>query len=88
LYKDQVCIECGQSVEFHKMGCESRLTPSDLRSNDKGDMRDDKYIKGPKLKCSICNKETKDLWVSSPTHRRCTDCIMKLCKERCDKRSD
>jgi hypothetical protein len=33
LYKDQVCIECGQSVEFHKMGCDAGA--SELRKKDK-----------------------------------------------------
>jgi hypothetical protein len=35
----------------------------------------------PEPKCSICNDETKSLWVSNENHRRCTACIMKMCAE-------
>jgi hypothetical protein len=39
LYSSLVCKECGQPVEFHKMGCESKgvASASELRSNNKGE---------------------------------------------------
>jgi hypothetical protein len=35
LYEKQVCIECGEPMEFHKMGCSAGAL--ELRSNNKGE---------------------------------------------------